>query len=370
MSKISLSAIKTLDRASALAWLRLQPGGSVTMTKAELARRWGVPREYVPRWLGAWVRAGLVAWNGDTVTLTGGPVIPGPMPPVTPSPAPPAPPVPPSKPPSRHEAEAVIPAVTPAPVAVTATPRPVTPGIDAAAYAASIVLAGVAAWFSIRGMVVLFPGDPRMVIAMAGTMEAAKLVTAAFLAARWRVIPWIGRILLIAGVLGIAAINAAGVYSQLVSAHVGERGAAQAAIETADGTLAAKIEVAAGRVADLDKQIAAIDGAIAEAAKRGRTNTALAAMDGQRQTRANLVRERGTAAEALAAFKADRAGVAARGRQQETEAAPIVYAAQMVGLGGDSEQAIRWLILLMVLCCDPLAITLMAAASAHRGTAA
>jgi hypothetical protein len=30
----------------------------------------------------------------------------------------------------------------------------------------------------------------------------------------------------------------------------------------------------------------------------------------------------------------------------------------------DSEQAIRWLIALMVLCCDPLAIALTAAASA------
>jgi hypothetical protein len=32
----------------------------------------------------------------------------------------------------------------------------------------------------------------------------------------------------------------------------------------------------------------------------------------------------------------------------------------------DSERAIRWLIALMVLCCDPLAIVLTAAASAQR----
>ena len=32
----------------------------------------------------------------------------------------------------------------------------------------------------------------------------------------------------------------------------------------------------------------------------------------------------------------------------------------------DSERAIRWLIALMVLCCDPLAIALTAAASARR----
>src|SRR5258706_13520833 len=37
-----------------------------------------------------------------------------------------------------------------------------------------------------------------------------------------------------------------------------------------------------------------------------------------------------------------------------------------VGANADSERAIRWLIALMVLCCDPLAISLTAAASARN----
>jgi hypothetical protein len=42
--------------------------------------------------------------------------------------------------------------------------------------------------------------------------------------------------------------------------------------------------------------------------------------------------------------------------QVAVEAAPIMYVAQL--LGGTTEQAIRWLILAIVLCCDPLAIAL------------
>jgi len=75
-------------------------------------------------------------------------------------------------------------------------------------------------------------------------------------------------------VAGLAIINAAGVYAQLVAAHVGERGAAQSAIETQDAALAARIEVAAHGVADLDRRLGQIDTAIEEAAKRGRTNAA------------------------------------------------------------------------------------------------
>ncbi len=70
----------------------------------------------------------------------------------------------------------------------------------------------------------------------------------------------------------------------------------------------------------------------------------------------------------LAALQANRASVVARGRQIETEAAPIRYVAELLGSDAGSERAIRWLIALIVLCCDPLAITLTAAASARRST--
>jgi hypothetical protein len=55
-------------------------------------------------------------------------------------------------------------------------------------------------------------------------------------------------------------------------------------------------------------------------------------------------------------------------RQDETEAAPIRYVADLVGADTDSERAIRWRIALTVLCSDPLAIALTAAASAGIAT--
>jgi hypothetical protein len=77
------------------------------------------------------------------------------------------------------------------------------------------------------------------------------------------------------------------------------------------------------------------------------------------------VDERKREAVELASLKSERAALDAKGRQLETEAAPISYVAELVGVDGD-ERAIRWLIALMVLCCDPLAIALTAAASARR----
>jgi hypothetical protein len=169
---------------------------------------------------------------------------------------------------------------------------------------------------------------------------------------------------LIAFVAGLAVVNATGVYAQLVAAHVGQRGEAAAAVEMQDAALAARTDVTRQGIADLDRRIGQIDSAIEEAARRGRTNAALSAMEGQRRARAGLVDERKREAGTLvAALQTERAAAAARGRQAEVEALPIRYVAELVGADADSERAIRWLIALMVLCCDPLAIVLAAAAA-------
>jgi hypothetical protein len=249
--------------------------------------------------------------------------------------------------------------------------RPIVPSrrgvaVDLIAYTAAIALAGAAAWFSIRGMVVLFPGSPNSVIAMAVAMEAAKLITAGWLARRWRATALIWRAALVVFVFGLAVINAAGVYAQLVAAHVGDRGAATSRLEEQTADIDAKISVQAHTVADLDRRLAQIDAAVEKATEKGRTTAAMKLADDQRRARAGLVDERKREAGTLAALQAQRAGVAAKGRQIETEAAPIRYVAELVGADTDSEKAIRWLIALMVLCCDPLAIALTAAASARR----
>jgi hypothetical protein len=63
------------------------------------------------------------------------------------------------------------------------------------------------------------------------------------------------RLTLVALVVGLAVINASGVYAQLVAAHVGERGAAASRLEERTADLEARIEVAAHAVADLDRRL-------------------------------------------------------------------------------------------------------------------
>ena len=215
---------------------------------------------------------------------------------------------------------------------------------------------------------VLFPGASLAVVFMASAMEGAKLVTAGWLSRRWRVTAPVWRFTLALLVIGLAVINATGVYAQLVAAHVGERGLATSAIEIQDAALAARVEVAAHTVVDLDRRLSQIDSTIEQAAKRVQTTKALAAIEALRRTREELAVQRQREGKDLADLKAERATMGAKGRQIETEDAPLRYVAELFGAEADSERAIRWLILMMVLCCDPLAIALTAAASAQRTT--
>jgi hypothetical protein len=259
-------------------------------------------------------------------------------------------------------------AIVPAP-SVVAIPEVIGPALPARtagfvnvlAYTVAVALAGIAAYFSIRGMIVLFPGAPTAIVVMGVAMEAAKLVTVGFLAHQWRLLGGLSRAVLVTLVAGLAAINAAGVYSQLVAAHFGDRIAATSAVETEASALAAKTEVQTQTVADLDRRVGQIDAAIAEMVKRGRTAGALEAIGAQRKLREALVSQRRHEAETLANLKSEAGAVAAKSRQIEVEAAPIMYVAQL--MGATTEQAIRLLILLMVLTCDPLALALTAAAS-------
>jgi hypothetical protein len=237
---------------------------------------------------------------------------------------------------------------------------------DILAYAVAAGLASIAAWFSLKGLVTLFPGSPIAIMVMGATMEAAKLIAAGWLAGAWRDVPWAFRGILLALIAGLAVINAAGTFSQLTSAHVGYR-VVSAATRTMQATdLDQRIDVAAGKLTDIDRRIAAIDGIVAGAAQRGRANTAAAIMGDQRRDRAALVGERQRAAEALAALKVDRGGVRAQATIAESEAMPIMFAAEVLGIGADPERAIRWLIALLVCCLDPLALALTAAVSAEN----
>jgi len=253
------------------------------------------------------------------------------------------------------------------PEAVPATPeRAATPERTSAAFAlvAALALATVVAYFSVTGMAEIFPGAPVAVMVLAATMEAGKLVIAGWLAAHWRRVGWKMRAVMVSLVAGLALINAAGVFGKLVEAHVGVAVSARSSVTERIEALDARVTAQSAAVADLGSRVAQIDRAVDESTRRGRVTRAISIATQQRVTRDGLEAQRQAATATLVELQTQRAALAGERVRIEASAGPIQYLAMMVGAA--PEAAVRWLILLMVLCCDPAAIALTVAATSSR----
>ena len=258
-----------------------------------------------------------------------------------------------------------------APLTVSAAPSvpeavPATPERASGAFAlvAALALATVAAYFSVTGMAEIFPGAPVAVLVLAATMEAGKLVVAGWLAAHWRRVGWKMRSVMVALVAGLALINAAGVFGKLVEAHVSVAASARSSVAERIETLDARVTAQSATVADLDSRVAQIDRAVDESTRRGRVTRAINIATQQRVTRDGLDTQRQAATATLVGLQTQRAALVGERFRIEASAGPIQYLAMMAGAA--PEAAVRWLILLMVLCCDPAAIALTVAATSSR----
>ncbi len=249
------------------------------------------------------------------------------------------------------------------PEAVPATPERARTS-RAFALVAALALATVAAYFSVAGMAEIFPGAPVAVMVLAATMEAGKLVIAGWLAAHWRRTNWKMRSVMMALVAGLALINAAGVFGKLVEAHVSVAASSRSGVTERIEALDARVTAQTAAVADLNSRISQIDRAVDESTRLGRVTRAINIATQQRVTRDGLDTQRQAATATLVGLQAQRAALAGERSRIEASAGPIQYLAMMVGAA--PEVAVRWLILLMVLCCDPAAIALTVAAAGSR----
>jgi hypothetical protein len=247
------------------------------------------------------------------------------------------------------------------PEAVPATPERAS---SAVALAAALALATVAAYFSVTGMAEIFPGAPVAIVVLAATMEAGKLVVAGWLAAHWRRVGWKMRSVMIALIAGLALINAVGVFGKLVEAHVSVAASTRSSVAERIEALDARLTAQSATVADLDSRVAQIDRAVDESTRRGRVTRAIDIATQQRVTRNGLDTQRQAATATLVGLQTQRAALVGERFRIEASAGPIQYLAMMAGVA--PEAAVRWLILLMVLCCDPAAIALTVAATGSR----
>ena len=108
------------------------------------------------------------------------------------------------------------------------------------------------------------------VITMGATLEAGKLVAAAWLAENWHSAPSLLRLILVAMIGVLMSLNAVGVFGFLTRAHLDHMAAVDQALADRTADTEARLTIQDQAVADLDRRIAQIDAAIEESTRLGR----------------------------------------------------------------------------------------------------
>ena len=233
-------------------------------------------------------------------------------------------------------------------------------------------LSGVAAYYSVLGLVAIFSAAVIPVIIMGGALETGKVVAAMWLHRNWDRAPWTYKAYLLPSLLALMLLTSMGTFGYLSKAHSDQSlvsGDVLAKISIYDEKIKiAKDNIDANRAA-LRQLDAGVDQTLARSTSEQGAERSVQIRRQQGPERQRLLREIETEQKKIAELNEERAPISAEVRKVEAEVGPIKYIAALIY--GDNpeanllESAVRWVIILIVVVFDPLAIVLILAGTRH-----
>ena len=238
----------------------------------------------------------------------------------------------------------------------------------------ALTLSTIAAWYSIIGLTTIFAGAVIPVIIMGSALELAKITTTVWLRKYWHRAGLLLKLYLVPAVMAIALITSMGIFGFLSKAHMDQgitTGDVQAKIAIYDEKIKTEKEnIEANRKA-LKQMDEGVDQVLGRSTDEKGADKAVAMRKSQQKERSRLQNEILQSQKSIAELNDARAPIAAEVRKVEAEVGPIKYiAALLYGDNPDAnilERAVRWVIILLVIVFDPLAIALVLAANASKG---
>ena len=234
----------------------------------------------------------------------------------------------------------------------------------------ALMLSVVAAYYSIAGLTAIFAAAVMPVIIMGATLELGKVVATVWLHNNWKRINWFYKGYLIPAILLLMLLTSMGIFGFLSKAHSdqslvsGDSMAKVAIFDEKIATEKANIDSARKALSQMDAQVDQM---------LGRTDTdrgaerAVTIRKQQARERNSLQQEISKSQKNIIQLNEERAPLAAEFRKIEAEVGPIKYIAAFIyGDNPDAsvlEKAVTWVIILIVIVFDPLALCLILAAN-------
>ena len=236
--------------------------------------------------------------------------------------------------------------------------------------ATALIISVSAAYYSILGLTAIFAAAFWPIVILGSSLEVGKIVSTLWLHKYWRRAEIQYKIYLSAAVAILMVLTSMGVFGFLSKAHLDQAvpsGDIQAQVQIYDD----KIKTQRDNIEAARKALRQMDDAVDQTMSRSSTeqgaDKAANLRRSQARERGNLQNDISRAQGEITKLQEARAPIASQARQIEAEVGPIKYIAALIyGDNPDAnllEKAVRWVIILIVIVFDPLALTLLLAAT-------
>ena len=226
----------------------------------------------------------------------------------------------------------------------------------------------VAIYYSVMGLMAIFSAAAVPIAIMGVSLEVGKLVTASWVKAHWPRLPLLMKWYAIAAVTILMIITSLGIFGFLSKAHSDQTlvsGDVQSKIAIYDE----KIKTARENIEADRKQLRQMDEPVDQIMARSDSEKgaekAATIRKSQQRDRGSLAKDIETNQVIISQLNDESAPVRAENRKVEAEVGPIKYIAAFVyGANPDAsilERAVTWVIILIVIVFDPLAVVMLLA---------
>lgn len=236
-------------------------------------------------------------------------------------------------------------------------------------FLSAFLLSGIAGYYSIIGLALIFPGAFWPVVLMGGSLEFSKLVTASWLYRNWKTAPILLKSYLTSAVVILMLITSMGIFGFLSKAHI-EHAADSAPLFDKVALFDEQIATKKQQIDENKKAIKQMDEAVDEL--MGRTtddtgaNRAVSVRKSQQKERTRLTNENVQFQKEIGKLNEEKAPIMSEMRKSEADIGPIKYVAELIYGSSDSgivDKAVRLVIMIIMLVFDPLAVLLLIASN-------
>lgn len=234
-------------------------------------------------------------------------------------------------------------------------------------FLAALLLSGIAGYYSIVGLALIFPGAFWPVVLMGGALEFSKLVTASWLYRNWKNTPKLLKTYLTSAVIILMLITSMGIFGFLSKAHI-EHSTEIAPLHDKVQMYDEQINVKKQMIEDNKKAIKQMDESVDQLVSRTKDdkgiNRAVNVRKSQQKERTRLTAENIQLQKEISNLTEEKSPIVAEMRKSEADIGPIKYVAELVYGSSDSgivDKAVRMVIMIIMLVFDPLAVLLLIA---------